>query len=82
MDPRTWDLNQLLAAFEATMRQSAKDEASWRRTQQSMMAEPKHVRDERKRAAATGQASNRMGMSVTDAEALLASFAASDAQYG
>lgn len=82
MDPRGWDLNKLLAAFEAQLRQSAKDEAAWRRTDATLRAEPKAVRDERRRAAAKGsEGSSRVGMTVDEAEALLARFAAADSLY-
>jgi hypothetical protein len=88
VDPRRWDLGQLLAAFEAAVKQSSKDEATWNRTYQVLTAEPKQVRDERlkavREAALTGaerpEAPSRM--SVQDAEAMLARFAASDAQFG
>ena len=88
MDPRRWDLGQLLAAFEATLRQHSKDEAAWNRTLAALTAEPKEVRDARlaeaKAAAAAGapppEAPGRM--TLDDAEAMLARFAASDAQYG
>ncbi len=45
-----------------------------------LTAEPKEVRDERRRAAAAG--APRTGMTVESAEALMARFAASDAMYG
>jgi len=88
VDPRRWDLGQLLAAFESTLRQHSKDEAAWNRTLASLTAEPKEVREERlaatRAAVAAGapppEAPNRM--TVDDAEAMLARFAASDAQYG
>lgn len=83
IDPRLWDLSQLLAAFEATLRQHSKDESAWKQTYAALTAEPKEVRDARRQAAAAGQVvqpSSRM--TVTDAEAMLARFAASDAQYG
>lgn len=87
MDPRTWDLGQLLAAFEATLRQHSKDEAAWNRTLAALTVEPKEVRAQRlaavKAAVTSGapppEAPGRL--SVGDAEALLARFAASDAQY-
>ncbi|AMD42746.1 hypothetical protein SEA_XKCD426_5 [Streptomyces phage Xkcd426] len=84
MDPRRWDSNQLFAAFESDLRQHSKDESAWRRTQQELMAEPKEVREERKRVAASGQrpADQPGRMTVDDAEALLARFAASDAAFG
>lgn len=88
VDPRRWDLGQLLAAYEATLRQNSKDEAAWNRTLATLTAEPKEVREQRlaetRAAVAAGEpvpeAPGRM--SVDDAEALLARFAASDAQYG
>lgn len=86
MDPRGWDLNRLLAAFEATLRKAAKDEADWRRTQAALEAEPREVREARRRevreAAAEGRRVESGRMSVDDAEAMLARFAASEAQYG
>lgn len=82
-DPRRWDLNQLLAAFEVHLRQNSKDDAAWRRTHAVLTAEPKEVRDERRRAATAGRKApqQRQGMSVDDAESLLARFAASEAQF-
>lgn len=88
MDPRGWDLGQLLAAYEAMLRQNSKDESAWNRTRMALTAEPKEIRDARrdaaKRAAATGAPPPEpVGqLTVDDAEALLARFAASDAQYG
>lgn len=65
------------------MRQHSKDESAWNRTYQGLTSEPKEVRDERRRLAAAGvQVAPASRMSVTDAEAMLARFAASDAQYG
>jgi hypothetical protein len=88
VDPRTWDLGQLLAAYEATLRQNSKDEAAWNRTRQALTAEPKEVRNARREAAKQAAVSGAPPpepagqMTVDDAEALLARFAASDAQYG
>jgi hypothetical protein len=73
----------MLAAFETSIRKSSKDDADWRRKRGELYAEPKEIREARRRAAASGtqeQAPERM--SVDDAEALLARFAASDALYG
>lgn len=78
----------MLAAFEAALKQSSKDEAAWKRTYQGLTAEPKEVRAERMAAAkaardrgeAAPQAPGRM--SVDEAEAMLARFAATDAMYG
>jgi hypothetical protein len=83
VDPRGWDLNLLLAAFEASLRRSAKDEAEHRRLQAQLTAEPREVREERRRAAAAGRAvPSGSGMSVESAEAMLARFAAADASFG
>jgi hypothetical protein len=83
VDPRGWDLNLLLAAFEASLRRSAKDEAEHRRLQAQLTAEPREVREERRRAAAAGRAvPSGSGMSVECAEAMLARFAAADASFG
>lgn len=82
VDPREWDLNQMLAAFEVTMRQGAKDEAEWRRQDGAMRAVPKEVRDQQRKAGrAAGRRPLSGGMSVDDAEAMLARFAANEAQY-
>jgi hypothetical protein len=89
VDPRTWDLNQMLAAFEVSLQRSAKDESEWRRTHGQIYAEPATVREERRAAArqaardgAAGRATGGSGMSAGDATALLARFAASDAAFG
>ena len=87
VDPRTWDLGQLLAAYEATLRQHSKDEAAWNRTRQALTAEPKEVRDARRQAAKVAAAAGAPPpepagqLTVDDAEAMLARFAASDALY-
>lgn len=82
VDPRTFDLNQLLAAYEAALRQSSKDESAWRSTRAKLYAEPKGVREARIAEQRESQAPSRMAMSVGDAEAMLARFAASDAAFG
>ena len=83
VDPRTWDLNQLLAAFEASLRQNAKDEATWRRMDASLRAEPKQVRDQRRADARAGKKTEGPGrMTMGDAEALMARFEATEKQYG
>lgn len=82
VDPRGWDLNRLLAAFEAQLRQSAKDEQSWLRTQAALSAEPREVREERRAAARSGRMPPAAtGMTVDSAEAMIARFAAADAMY-
>ena len=84
LDPRRWDLLQLLAAFEASIRQNSKDEASWNRLRNELYAEPKEVRAERRAAAAAGRqpAARTGGLSVADAEAMLAAMEAEDASFG
>lgn len=74
----------MLAAFEAQLKRSAKDDAAWRRTESLLRAEPKEVREERRRSVAAGRPVLPAGggMTVDDAEALLARFAASDAMFG
>lgn len=81
IDPRTWDLNRMLAAFEALLKQRAKDDAEWQRTYQSLTAEPPEERRKRREETSSG-ARPVPKMSVGDAEAMLARFAASDAAYG
>lgn len=85
-DPRGWDLNRLLAAFEASLRRGAKDESESQRLQAQLTAEPPEVRARRRKearqAAASGRAAPGRGtMSVDAAEALMARFAAADAMY-
>lgn len=70
----------MLAAFEATMRRNAKDEAEWRRTYTTLTAEPPEVRKQR---LATGRRADGAGrMSVDGAEAMLARIAAAEAVFG
>lgn len=86
MDPRRWDLHQLLAAYEAALKQGAKDEAAWRRVHGQLYAEPKEVKQERvatARATAAEQPTAARGaMTLDSVEALLAGASARDAQYG
>ena len=86
IDPRRWDLHQLLAAYEATLQQGAKDDASWRRTRTQLYAEPSEVKKERM-ARRSGRSADRDEqpagvMTLDSVEALLAGAAARDAQYG
>lgn len=69
----------MLAAFEATMRRNAKDEAEWKRTYAMLSAEPP---EHRKKRRAAGAGPSPSGMTVADAEAMMARFAAADALYG
>lgn len=84
VDPRRFDLNQLLAAFEATLKQGAKDEAEWVRTRSKLYAEPREVKKERlaEAKAGRGAAPARNAMSLEGVEALLAGVAARDARLG
>ena len=72
----------MFAAFETALKQASKDEAEWRKTEAGLYAEPPEL----KRARLAGQVKaaepKRNRMSVGDAEAMLARFAASDAAYG
>lgn len=84
VDPRRWDLKQLLAAYEVTLQQGCKDQAEWQRTRAKLYAEPKEVRQERAaEAKATGARRKppRAAMSLDSVEAMLGAAAARDAQY-
>lgn len=80
MDPRRFDLKQLLAAYEATLRRSAKDEAAWKRTRSEIYAEPPASK-RRRLASGGGEQQARGRMSVGDAEAMLSRMALADAAY-
>ena len=86
VDPRTWDLRQLLSAFEAAMQRSAEDEASWKRTRAAFYQEPPAVRQARQEAlrkVPDGPAQpSRVAMSGGDLSALLAAVAQEDAALG
>lgn len=87
MDPRRWDLQQLVSAYEVTLQQGAKDEAAWRKMHTQLYAEPAEVKKERvaarqAEAAAGRTAPARGAMTLDSVEALLAGVAARDAQYG
>jgi hypothetical protein len=81
VDPRRWDLHQLLAAFEATLRQGAKDEADWRRTRNKLYAAPREERAPGQRRPARPEP-RRGGMTLEAAQALIGSADAEDALYG
>lgn len=73
----------MFAAFEAALKQAAKDESDWNKTSAALYAEPPEVKRERLRQADKPQLVPTRGrMSVGDAEAMLARFAASDDRYG
>lgn len=96
MDPRRWDLNQLLSAYLVTLKAGCKEEADWQRMAGQLAAEPLEVRQARLdgqrkqmlaqlegRTQPVPQAPAQAGaMSADDAEAMLARMAAADAQYG
>ncbi|MGH6979059.1 MAG: hypothetical protein ACRED4_07190 [Brevundimonas sp.] len=73
----------MFAAFEAALKQASKDENEWKKTEAGLYAEPPEVKRKRRaEAAATPSLPERGGrMSVGDAEAMLARFATSDAQF-
>jgi hypothetical protein len=72
----------MLAAFEVTLRQNAKDESEWRRIDAQLRMEPKSERDKRRREAVAGRRTARTGgISLDDAEALMARFTADEAKY-
>lgn len=71
IDPRNWDLNRLLGAFEAALRRGAKDESEWRQTLAKLEAPPAGRKVD-------GPKAGRAAMSVSRAEALIARFAALD----
>ena len=74
----------MLAAFEATLQRNAKDETELKRTMAALSTEPIEVRKERQAAARAGKVVQDAGgrMTVDDAKAMLARFAASDAAFG
>lgn len=84
VDPTGWTLNRLLAAFEAQIRRSAKDEDAARRTLAEFAAEPRELRRQRLAEARQGRTSvvTAGRMSEDDAEALVARLAAADAAFG
>lgn len=89
VDIRRWDLATLLAAYEVTLEQGAKDEAAWRRVRGQLYAEPKEVKQERQQAARAAAVEGRktrtaahQAMTLDSVEALLAGAAAADAQFG
>lgn len=79
MDPRRWDLHQLLSAYEVTLQQGSKDDAAWKRTRAKLYEEPKEVRRKRLDGKTTPA---RTAMTLSGVEAMLAGAAARDAQFG
>lgn len=84
VDPRGWDLNTMLAAFEVQIRKGAKDEKDAARTTAALSAEPIEVRKQRREAERAGKVAPGGGarMTVDAAEAMLARFAAADEAFG
>lgn len=84
VDPREWDLNTMLAAFEATIKRGAKDEAAAQRTMAALSAEPLELRRQRRAAERSGAKTPDAGgrMTLDEAEAMMARFAAADAAFG
>lgn len=83
MRPYGWTVNEMLSAFETSIRRACKDETDWRRRHSEIHAEPVEVRRQRAAAARAGRpVPQQGGMSVSDAEAMVARFAASDAMFG
>lgn len=94
MDPRTWDLKQLLAAWEVQLQRSVKDASEWERLRQQLYAPLEGLRKPRggrvrvpgDGAAAppssptTGRPGGR-GLAAGDVEAMLARMAIADASY-
>lgn len=74
----------MLAAFEATLKRGAKDDAAAQRVMAALSAEPLELRKQRRAAERAGTQAPGTGgrMTVDDAEAMMARFAAADAAYG
>ncbi len=74
----------MMAAYEATVQRGAKDESAWRRMRTQLYMEPPEVKQQRLRSdPSTKKApSPGGGMTIDSVQALLASAAAKDAQYG
>ena len=81
VDIRTWDLRVLLAAYEALLRQGAKDEADWRRTRNKLYAAPREERTAGRPRTARPEP-RRGGMTLESAQALIGSADAEDALFG
>lgn len=79
MNIRAFTLRQLLAAAEATMDQTAKDDAERARIRAELYAPP---RGERRRRTRDGEAPRPAGggMKMRDAQQIMAQLAAQDAQ--
>lgn len=76
VDPRLWDLNQLLAAYEAMMRRGSKDEAEWSRKRQALYMPPAGTPREVAATAAGG------AQTVSSMEAMIARMNAADSALG
>lgn len=83
VDPRHWDLHQMLAAYEVTLQRGCKDEAAWNRMRTQLYAEPAEVKKSRLATPRGAKAPPPRGaMTVDSVEAMLAAASARDAQYG
>lgn len=74
----------MFAAFEAMIRRNSKDEAEAKRTLAALSVEPAEVRKQRREAEKAGTLAPGTGarMTVDDAEAMMARFAAAEAAFG
>ncbi|MDX2643475.1 hypothetical protein PV341_07780 [Streptomyces sp. PA03-1a] len=79
MNIRAFTLRQMLAAAEATMDQTAKDDAERARIRAELYAPPARERRRRTRDGDRGRPTGG-GMSMRDAQQMMAQLAAQDAQ--
>lgn len=86
VDPRRWDLVQLLAAWEVQLRRGCKDESEWTRLHGRLYAQDKGRKLRSGRGAMVlgekpAERSTAGRMNVGEAEAMLARMAAADAAF-
>lgn len=86
VDPRRWDLVQLLAAWEVQLQRSCKDESEWRSMRARLYApqtadQPSRGARGRSAAPRAAQRPRGVGMDAAAAEALIARMNLADAQY-
>lgn len=76
----------MLAAYEAALKQGAKDESEWNRTRGKLYAPPRVPLNRPARSARKSQAPaegpGSRGLELVDVNALLARVAADEARYG
>jgi hypothetical protein len=83
IDPRRWDLRQLLAAYEATVQQSCETEQEWQRFRHEVYRDPRSRGGARRPAAVEAARSARAGgVTASQLAALMAQVEAEDAKYG